>query len=187
MKVRWTLMLALLLICAGTGAALAQTPDGEPPSEETVCDGESGAAYGLCNAYCEAMDCESEEPAASATACGKVRTKFENITGRDVPCEQSSCPCASIPFYNTVLAEANYCYEAPGSYIVLSVFAADEEFNPPYDVAYADSSRCISDPIFGSFIVLPVTPEESAACVQLEREAAASLGLTCRPLPHPYP
>jgi hypothetical protein len=42
MKAHFTLPLALLLICGG--AALAQTPDGETPADETVCDGETGAA-----------------------------------------------------------------------------------------------------------------------------------------------
>ena len=46
MKTHLTLAFALLLGCAG--AALGQTPDGEPPSSETVCDAETGAAYGLC-------------------------------------------------------------------------------------------------------------------------------------------
>lgn len=40
--------------------AVAQTPDGETPAEETCCDPLSGALFGLCNAYCEAMDCDSE-------------------------------------------------------------------------------------------------------------------------------
>jgi len=66
MKAQLTLALALLLLC--TGAVLAQTPDGQTPAEETVCDHESGAAFGLCNAYCEAMDCDSANPQASATA-----------------------------------------------------------------------------------------------------------------------
>ncbi len=52
-------------------SAYSQTPD-----EETVCDGFEGAAYGLCNAYCEAMDCDSKEPQASDTACEKVFANF---------------------------------------------------------------------------------------------------------------
>ena len=44
------LPLCLLITFAGTAAA--QTPDGSPPAEETVCDGQTGAAYGLCTAYC---------------------------------------------------------------------------------------------------------------------------------------
>ena len=66
MKAHLTLVFALLLICSG--AAMAQgTPDWMTPHQETVCDSETGAAFGLCNAYCEAMDCESASPQASAT------------------------------------------------------------------------------------------------------------------------
>jgi hypothetical protein len=102
MKAHLTLTLALLLLC--TGAALAQTPDGETPAEETVCDSETGAAFGLCNAYCEAMDCDSDSPQASETACTKVKNKFTNLTGHELPCEAAPscltpppgtiCPCA---------------------------------------------------------------------------------------------
>ncbi len=76
-------------------STFAQTPDGEPPSYESVCDEETGAAFGLCNAYCEAMDCDSAEPAASAEACAKVGLRFENITGREPPCDVPDlvCPC----------------------------------------------------------------------------------------------
>ena len=70
--------------------ASAQTPDGQTPAVETVCDGESGAAFGLCNAYCEAMDCDSS-PEASQTACDTVQDLFIAITGRDLPCEQPPC------------------------------------------------------------------------------------------------
>jgi len=58
------------------GPAFAKTPDGFPPSEEDICDAFSGAAFGLCNAYCEAMDCDSENPHASERACNKVLENF---------------------------------------------------------------------------------------------------------------
>ncbi len=29
----------------------AQTPDGEPPSVESICDGLQGSTFGLCNSY----------------------------------------------------------------------------------------------------------------------------------------
>ncbi len=53
------------------------------------CSGEVGAAFGLCTAYCEAMDCDGSAggPHANATACGKVEGKFTNITGMSLPCE----------------------------------------------------------------------------------------------------
>jgi hypothetical protein len=62
------------------------TPDGQPPADETVCNGFSGAAFGLCNAYCEAMDCDSPTPHASAAACANARAHFMQKTGSDVPC-----------------------------------------------------------------------------------------------------
>jgi hypothetical protein len=60
-----------------------RTPDGETPAEETVCDdaGLTGAEWGLCNAYCEAMDCESPNRHASQQACDSVLTKFLKKSG----------------------------------------------------------------------------------------------------------
>ena len=59
-----------------------------------VCDSENGAAYGLCNAYCEAMECDSGEPNASDIACQKVADKFQQIENRPVPCD---CPMSNDP------------------------------------------------------------------------------------------
>ncbi len=71
-------LVALLLI---TSPTLAQT-------ESTVCDLESGAAYGLCNAYCEAMDCDSDSPRAAPVACARVMDKWNQQTAsRIMPCE----------------------------------------------------------------------------------------------------
>lgn len=60
---------------------------------QSACDGESGAAYGLCNAYCDAMDCDGA-PEASQEACDKVEANYLKITGMPVPCEQVS-ECSS--------------------------------------------------------------------------------------------
>jgi len=57
--------------------------------DENVCDEESGAAFGLCTSYCEAMDCDGGAPEASANACASVATRFLQATGRDLPCEVS--------------------------------------------------------------------------------------------------
>ncbi len=78
-----------LLAVAGVALALAQarakTPDGSPPSVETVCSGLSGAAFGLCNAYCEAQDCDTNPGRPS---CEVLRSNFEQITGSSVfPCD----------------------------------------------------------------------------------------------------
>jgi len=100
-------MLRRVTICAGIVAmtlvgTYAQTPDGETPSEETGCDGYEGRAFGLCNAYCEAMDCDSLDPKASWQACDRVYESFERATQEEPPCylqgvveadPESECPC----------------------------------------------------------------------------------------------
>lgn len=98
-----TTLLGLLL--PSLASALG-TPDGLPPPMEHICDFENGAAYGLCNAYCQAMDCDSDTPSASITACQKVANKFEQITGRPVPCSES-CPLYqndNFPIFNRLVS-----------------------------------------------------------------------------------
>ncbi len=82
--------LTLGLLTLISSPAAAQTPDGQTPAVEDVCTaaGLSGKAYGLCNAYCEAMDCDAAEPQASANACDRVYTKIVDATGGGFP------PCA---------------------------------------------------------------------------------------------
>jgi hypothetical protein len=175
MKAHLTLAFALLLVC--TGATLAQTPDGDPPSVETVCDAETGAAYGLCTAYCEAMDCDSDAPNASATACSKVGSKFQNVTGRDVPCALA-CPCTSLPTFNVHLETMDRCLMFGSTIIDFSnTFLAN---------AYSTVVRAPStDPTCGSYvrnstsIFLPITPEEAELCYQLVLDTIASKGLSC--------
>ena len=63
----------------------AQTPDGQTPAEETVCDILSGKAWGLCVAYCEAQDCDlfPDHP-----SCDVLRQNSTRLTGSDkFPCE----------------------------------------------------------------------------------------------------
>ena len=56
------------------------TADGLTPAVEDICTkwGFSGKVNGLCNAYCEAMDCDSPERQASEQACTRV---FDKIIG----------------------------------------------------------------------------------------------------------
>lgn len=105
------LLMIALLAALGAGMAYAKTPDGKTPAEETVCDHLSGSAFGLCNAYCEAMDCEllndgddDTWPKASVAACLRVKANFIKVTGEAVlPCDvcdpnagQQGCPCDDI-------------------------------------------------------------------------------------------
>ncbi len=82
MRILMSLLIAVFLM---GGQAVAKTPDGETPAEEDVCDAEEGVAYGLCNAYCEAMDCDSDYPQASKTACKRVLDKYTKFNMGSVP------------------------------------------------------------------------------------------------------
>jgi len=85
-------ILAFAALAAIPLPAAAQTADGQTPAQETACNGQTGAAYGLCTSYCEAMDCDSASPAATGTACNKVYSNFLRLTGQAPPC---LCPCAA--------------------------------------------------------------------------------------------
>jgi hypothetical protein len=91
-----TLLLFGLSVLATASAYAQGTPDGETPAEETVCDdaGLTGAAYGLCNAYCEAMDCDSANPNANSNACMKVLSDFTKHSEELIPCGRAVCPCS---------------------------------------------------------------------------------------------
>ena len=50
------------------------------------CSDYSGQAFGLCNAYCEATDCD-DNPNANQQACDNLYSLFEAATGEAPPCE----------------------------------------------------------------------------------------------------
>src|SRR5262249_39093908 len=107
------------------------TPDGVPPSGETICNGLTGAAHGLCTAYCEAMDCDSDAPQASAKACGKVKTNFEQITGGVLPCD---CPCVTqypgfLDALNSVTSQDS-CFEGAFLGVDAALVTTASGFNP---------------------------------------------------------
>jgi len=109
----------LFTMIAATSPAFAQAP--------SACEEESGAAYGLCNAYCEAMDCDSEQTFASGKACQKVQDRFMLKTGRDLPClvPPAECPCFSYQEVAEIaetqpIASDFWCYNEADSGSVLA-------------------------------------------------------------------
>ena len=102
------------------------TPDNLPPALEDICDMTTGAANGLCVAYCEAMDCDSEDPNASAKACTKIEQKYTAITGEILPCIRT-CPCWEPSELNSVTAENELSFAscANNSNAVLAVIQND--------------------------------------------------------------
>lgn len=93
-KSLWIGAICVAIALGGAGSASAKTPDGKPPSQETICDNEKGAAFGLCNAYCEAMDCTDPNQRASNRGCEQVKANFMKKTGRPLPCDVT-CPCGN--------------------------------------------------------------------------------------------
>ena len=84
---RTLLAIGLLALPLGLArVAVAQgTPDGVTPSVEAICTDMSGAAYGLCVAYCEANDCDLEP---GSNECARLRQNYARITGRSAfPCD----------------------------------------------------------------------------------------------------
>src|SRR4051794_21626353 len=68
------------------------TPDHTPPAKEHVCDGLQDAAFGLCNAFCEAQDCD----VSPKHSCDELRRNWQRQTGLSTfPCENGVTPSAT--------------------------------------------------------------------------------------------
>lgn len=167
---RYNPLFSLLFVILFSIYAQAQTPDGQTPAEETVCDGETGAAFGLCNAYCEAMDCDSDTPQASEKACSKVAEKFENLTGGSLPCEEN-CPCAGEGGIWAFFSEPTSCTIFPSLEAIGLSNGLDQIFvlgNPEDDGGICGSSR--EEP------GLPLNASEVSACIGVLK----GYGITCQ-------
>jgi hypothetical protein len=115
-----------LTVNAQTQSSDNATADGDPPAVENECDGLAGAAWGLCNAYCEAMDCDSAAPHASAEACDRIGQKLVAL----VPDRQPLCgsaPAAQCDCFADVsdidVDPATACTVEVGDAILLQGFA----------------------------------------------------------------
>lgn len=165
--------LALGLLATGS-AALAKTPDGKPPSQETVCDGQTGAAFGLCNAYCEAMDCDSPNHRASDNACAQVKKNYERKTGQPLPCEVV-CPCVSLlPLFASLANGTVQVDQCSANAEIISVITPNGTFAVVNGAAAPPFCNVNLEPPF-----VELTTLEVAACRDLLRKAAAAQGVPC--------
>lgn len=171
-KSLWILVIGILFI--STSSVSAKTPDGKTPSEETVCDNEHGAAFGLCNAYCEAMDCTDPNQRASNQGCESVKKNFEKKTGRPLPC-LTTCPCPGVlELFADIVSGAvivNRCIADEGT-LFLRTVDGDEgyvEEGPPANC------NVNNDPLQTRFL----TAEESLVCRVRLRQLVESMGVEC--------
>jgi len=171
---RNALSLFLLGLLGASSVALAKTPDGKPPSVETVCDFLSGAAFGLCNAYCEAMDCDSPNHRASDTGCAEVKANYERKTGQPLPCEVV-CPCVQLlPLFADLAngtAPVSQCISTPD---VISVTTPDNMFAITNGGAMPPFCSVNLEPPF-----VELTSLEVVACRDLLRKVSAAQGVAC--------
>ena len=187
MKTTQKLLSALTFgfVASFSALALASTPDGVPPAFEDVCDGEEGKANGLCTAYCEAMDCDSD-PYASENACNQVKDRWQALTGRaSMPCERA-CPCADYLAWSNArdfTFEDGYawCIESPeatsGQYFGYvdyegGIFGVGQDGEGTKVCVSYDFALC-------EYVALPITEAQYEACADDIHDWAASLDVTC--------
>lgn len=175
---------AALVGAAGGGAQPSPsspfgTPDGQPPPTEEICDLTSGAAHGLCVAYCEAMDCDGQSPNASVNACTGVAERFFQITGELPPCERI-CPCWEPADLETVTAE-NQDPQSCGGFPNVDALIQNVRVSLPLveggfsaDRFFAGEPACFTRdfPPFRLF----VSDSQFEACVEQIRARCAEIG-----------
>ncbi len=92
-----------LFLVAGLVVAspvIAETPDGETPANEGVCDvlktNATPGLYGLCVAYCEAQDLDivGDKETPNNKILGNYNKK-KQASDPDMPCLKVPCPCWS--------------------------------------------------------------------------------------------
>jgi len=170
-KTAWILFIFVLVFAAGV--VLAKTPDGKPPSVETVCDNEQGAAFGLCNAYCEAMDCTDPNQHASNQGCESVKANFEKKTGRPLPC-LVQCPCDDLlKLFADIKSGAAQVNQCTISSDLLAVVTESGDF------ALISNGPPPSCNVNAEAPFIELTPMELLACRVALRKAVEAQGIAC--------
>jgi hypothetical protein len=131
MKASRLSMVGLLFVSLAMAGlpAVASTPDGSTPAEETVCDPlmdevVTPGLYGLCLAFCEAQDIASEDMALTDdeilallndVPSGSILQTYNQLrkeSDPEMPCivrapEPSSCPCWTVEELAEIDIDAN--------------------------------------------------------------------------------
>ena len=65
------------------------------------CDGLDGEAYELCESYCFAKACATDDPSGNPKSCAALKDNLMRVTGTDVfPCDIVACAeCAALDEY----------------------------------------------------------------------------------------
>jgi hypothetical protein len=134
---------------------------------------ETGAAFGLCNAYCEAMDCTDPNQRASNRGCESVRENFEKHTGRPLPCTMT-CPCPeALELFAEIVSgsvEVTRCVYTDNTLVLRTMDGTGnvEDGPPPNCNINNDPTR-----------TLVLTEQESLICRVQLRALVESMGVQC--------
>ncbi|MGA1865153.1 MAG: hypothetical protein ACMUHX_08830 [bacterium] len=190
-------LLLILFIITPCFAKIHGTPYGQTPHEEDVCDAETGVAFGLCNAYCEAMDCDSENPHASEKACARIKSLYTKHTGNKYPpCEKDNkkppgqtiyepgCPCNDyIPEFAAFLENTSnfsYCYDTRNNNeIYLQIGDKDDVFITVNNLEALIPVCEYIDYNSGQSDNLEITDEEFVSCKNLLLKKIEEAELIC--------
>ena len=181
--------------------AVAQTPDGETPASEGVCDvlvDHTPGLYGLCVAYCEAHDADLLSPGGDPHTLDTPNRKIlENYRKRmgagdpDMPCVQDPCPCWDFERFDhlTSTAESCFAFDDTGhehdslklvdSPIVRLVETWHHREGPPAHTGLKTCSFIDRDSEHHTGLLLEITDEEYIACRDQIEQRGTELGLPC--------
>ena len=188
---------ASLILVLYSAMTNAQTPDGETPANEGVCDqlvGGTPGLYGLCVAYCEAQDHTDAVPSdPPARKILDVYNKRRKIGDPEMPCIQAPCPCWSEDDLDVTMPTLTACVDFIGD-PQLQVDALTISGPAPSSLNAArfsvnNTSATIDHCLFvvqqsglpnsGISRILTITKEDGEICEASIRDHAASLGVPC--------
>jgi hypothetical protein len=180
----WIFVLCVLFLGAGDAAAGKRKKHHEHDRscwfpKESVCDKEKGTAKALCYAYCDALKCGSLSSTASSKnktsteqACAWVKTQFEKMTARPLPCAVG-CTCPTVfPLFAEVTsgnAPIAACYATEDL-----IWVVTESGGYVLVDALAPACSVNGEPPFHE-----LTAAEQMACRVALQTAAAAQGVPC--------
>lgn len=178
----WVAAALLTGLTMMSGSAVAQTPDGETPANEGVCNvlqGGTPGLYGLCVAYCEAQDLDSFDKEPPNTKILANYRKKMQAGDPDMPCIKVPCPCWSADEMASISGDgiASACI---GSTNKLQIIDNAPKTHFAEANVNAGEERCRYIDRNTSPLTLrnfSITPAEAASCFADVQAACATTGL----------
>ena len=176
--------------------AFAQTPDGQTPANEGVCDGLIGLTpglYGLCVAFCEAQDCEATfdpatgdvtfDPSCKPSSAKLLRNYDKRVQPGDppMPClnvVESECPCWTQPELDQIADSSTITCGTEVLFVDAGILGPDATGNN--DLVFADADF-FGDPAGVYFEntppetrIISIEPDQLITCIaSIEAECTA--------------